>query len=81
LVKVCSQEFIGKLVQRALPGLTMTHLQSPPTAVSPKVEYQYFSLTKSGPCWDHIVKTRLVGVYVPGDLPEPKIALQVILES
>jgi len=81
LIKVCSQGFIGKLVQRALPGMTLTHLSVPPAAVAPKVEHQYFGLDRAGPCWDHIVKTRQVGVYVPGEFPAPEIGLHVILES
>jgi type VI secretion system protein ImpJ len=81
LVKVCSKEFVSKLVQRALPGMTMTHLPVPPSAVAPKVECQYFGLTKAGPCWEHIVKSREVGVYLPGEFPDAEIGLHVILES
>jgi type VI secretion system protein ImpJ len=81
LVKVCSKEFVSKLVQRALPGMTMTHLPVPPSAVAPKVECQYFGLTKAGPCWEHIVKSREVGVYMPGEFPEAEIGLHIILES
>jgi len=81
LIKVCSAGFIAKLVQRALPGLTLTHLPVPPAAVSPRVDHQYFSVTRAGPCWDHIVQTRRVGVYVPGELPKPEVGLHVVLES
>ena len=81
LIKACSKEFVPKLVQRALPGMTMDHLPVPPSAVAPRVECQYFGLTRSGPCWEHIVKTRVVGIYVPGEFPEPEIGLHVILES
>ncbi len=79
LVKICSRAFIGKLVERALPGLTLTHLPVPPSAVAPKVERQYFAIAKAGPCWEHMVKTREVGVYVPGELPSPEIGIHVIL--
>jgi type VI secretion system protein ImpJ len=81
LVKVCSMEFVGRLVERALPGLKLTHLPVPPPAVSPKVEFHYYSIDKVGPCWEHMVKTRQVGIYVPGELPEPELELSVILES
>jgi|YNPNPStandDraft_1061719.scaffolds.fasta_scaffold01540_7 type VI secretion system protein ImpJ len=81
LVKICSQQFVPELVKRALPGLAMTHLPVPPTAISARVEWQYFSLNRAGPCWDHMVKTRQVGVYVPGELPDPELELLVILES
>jgi type VI secretion system protein ImpJ len=81
LIKVCSPAFVRELVKRALPGLAMTHLPAPPPAVSARVETQYFGLSKGGPCWDHMSKTRKVGVYVPGELPDPEIEILVVLES
>jgi len=81
LVKVCSRAFLPKLVSRALPGLTLMHLTVPPPAVSPRVEWQYFGIDKVGPCWEHMVQTRRLAVYVPGEFPEPEIELHVILES
>lgn len=81
LVKICSRDFVPKLVQRALPGLVLTHLPVPPAAVSPRIETQYFGINRAGPCWDHMVQTRQVGIYVPGEIPNPEIELMVILES
>ena len=81
LVKVCSSQFVGELVKRALPGCALTHLPVPPPAISAKVETQYFSVSKAGPCWDHIGQTRRVGIYVPGELPEPELELLVVLET
>jgi len=81
LIKVCSPAFVRELVKRALPGLPLTHLPAPPPAVSARVETQYFGLSKGGPCWDHMSKTRRVGVYVPGELPDPEIEILVVLES
>lgn len=81
LVKICSKEFVPRLVERALSGLKLTHLPVPPPALSPKIEYQYFALDKAGPCWEHLVKTREVGIYVPGELPDPQIELSVILDT
>jgi type VI secretion system protein ImpJ len=80
-VKICSRAFIGKLVERALPGLALTHLPSPPPSISPRLEAQYFGVTKSGACWDHILETREIGVYVPGELTNPRIELFVVLEN
>ncbi len=81
LVKVCSKLFVPKLVERALPGMTLTHLPVPPSSISVRVDAQYFSISRAGPCWDHIVQSRQVGVYVPGDLPDVVMELLVILES
>jgi type VI secretion system protein ImpJ len=81
LVKFCSKLFVPKLVERALPGMTLTHVPVPPAAIQTRVDAQYFSVNKAGPCWDHIVQTRQVGVYVPGELPGAALELVVILES
>jgi type VI secretion system protein ImpJ len=81
LVKVCSQQFVPELVRRALPGMALNHLPVPPPAVSVRLEAQYFGIAKAGPCWDHIVQKRKIGVYVPGDLPSPNLELLVVLES
>lgn len=81
LLKVCSQEFVPKLVARALPGMTLRHLPVPPPAVNARVDFQYFAIDKAGPCWEHIMQTKRVGVYAPGELPDPDLDLMVILES
>jgi type VI secretion system protein ImpJ len=81
LVKVCSAKFVGELVRRAIAGLTLTHQPVPPSALPVKLEMQYFSINRSGPFWDHIVQTRQVGIYIPGELPEPEVELLVVLET
>ena len=81
LVKVCSAKFVPELVKRALPGLALTHMQVPPSAISGKVENQYFTINRAGPCWEHIMQSRTVGVYVPGELPSPELELIVLLED
>jgi type VI secretion system protein ImpJ len=81
LVKICSSQFVPELVKRALPGCTLTHLPVPPPAVSARVDTQYFGVSKAGPCWDHLVSTRRVGIYVPGEMPDPELELLVVLES
>ena len=81
LIKICSAKFVGELVKRAMAGLTLTHLQVPPAAIPAKAEAQYFSISRSGPFWDHIVHTRRIGIYVPGDLPNAELELLVIPEN
>lgn len=81
VVKVCSAQFIRRLVDSAIAGLPLAHIPVPPAAVSPRVENQYFAISRVGPCWEHIMQTRRVGIYVPGDLPNPEIELLVVLEG
>jgi type VI secretion system protein ImpJ len=81
LIKVCTPPFVRELVKRALPGLTLTHLPIPPAAISARVETQYFGISRNGPCWDHISRTHQIGVYVPGEFPNPEVEILVVLES
>ncbi len=81
LVKVCSARFVPELVKRALPGMTLTHLPVPPTAIRAEVDMQYFVVETAGPCWEHILQTRKVGVYIPGDISQPEFDLTVIVEA
>ncbi len=79
LVKISSTDSIEYLVQRALGGVALTHLLSPPPAIPVKLEYQYFSLSQSGSPWESIVRARNLAVYVPGDFPNPQLELLILL--
>lgn len=81
LAKFCSIAFVPKLVERALPGLPLTHLPVPPSAIRSRVDAQYFTISCKGPCWDSISQSRQIGLYIPGDIPDPKPELFVIMES
>lgn len=81
LVKICSAKFVPELVKRALPGMTLTHLQVPPAAIRAEADMQYFAIETTGPCWEHILQTRKVGVYIPGDIAHPEFELTVIVEA
>jgi type VI secretion system protein ImpJ len=79
LVKVCSANHIEHLVQRALPGLPLTHVPRPPSAIPVKVNYQYFSISQSGACWEAITRARNLAAYAPGDFPNPQMELLILL--
>ncbi len=81
LTKICSGEGVVKLVQRALQGLELQHLPVPPTALAAQADMQYFAVVQAGPCWQHILATRQVGVYLPGELGQAAFELTVILEA
>ncbi len=81
LVKFCSREFVPKLVDRALPGLRLRHTTTPPSAISPRIDRQYFEIDQAGPCWEHLVKTGLFGIYVPGEFGEAEIEVAILLEA
>jgi type VI secretion system protein ImpJ len=80
-VKVCSARFVVELVKRAHPGLRLEHVAVPPPMLGPRLGTEYFSIERTGPCWDTIADTAEVGVYVPGAIPDPELELVVIPET
>jgi type VI secretion system protein ImpJ len=57
------------------------HLSVPPSALHPQPDMQYFALDLTGPCWEHILQTKTVGIYIPGEITDPEFTLTVILGS
>jgi type VI secretion system protein ImpJ len=81
LVKICSSKFTMRLVQSARPGLGLEHVPVPPSAVSPRSDTHYFAMQRIGPCWDTLVQTSEIGVYVPDTFPDAELELAIVLES
>jgi type VI secretion system protein ImpJ len=81
LVKVCTPDFVRELVKRALPGMALTHLPIPPAAISTRVETQYFGISRTGGCWNRMMQTREVGVYVPSEFPNAELQVLVVLDN
>jgi len=79
LIKVCSANQIELLVRQALPGVLLTHMQRPPSAIPVKLNHQYFSLNMSGVYWETVLRGRNLAAYVPGDFPAPQLELIILL--
>jgi type VI secretion system protein ImpJ len=80
-VKVCSGEFIRRLVQQGIGGLDLTHLSVPPAGASPRIDRQYFAIAQQGPCWNHIVQTKSVGIYVAAEITDVDVEISVLMEG
>jgi type VI secretion system protein ImpJ len=80
-VKVCSAKFTPELVRRAYPGLTLEHVPAPPPAIAPRLDSRYFAISTTGPCWETIVQTGEIGVYVPDSFPGAEIEVSVVVEG
>jgi type VI secretion system protein ImpJ len=83
LVKLCSGEHIAKLVQRAYPGLGLTHVPAPPGEISPRIGTHYFGveMDPAQPCFKLIADTLEVGVYVPAAIPDAELELAIVLPA
>jgi type VI secretion system protein ImpJ len=78
LFKVSSADQIDRLIKRALPGIVLTHVPNPPSALPVRLDYQYFGLDLTGNDWDAIKVARNLAVYVPSDVPNPRLELVVL---
>ncbi len=79
LIKICSVDAVEHLVQRALPGVALAHVSTPPGAIPVKLNYQYFGLSQSGGSWEAVLRARNLAAYVPGDFPNPQLELIIVL--
>jgi type VI secretion system protein ImpJ len=79
IVKVCSASHIEHLVKNALPGVPLTYVPAPPSAIPIKLNYQYFSISQAGVAWEAIQRARNLAAYVPSDLPNPQLELIILL--
>ncbi len=80
-VKISSHENVDRLIRQALPGVGLTYVANPPSAVPVKLSHHYFLLNKSGPEWEAVVRTRKLAAYVPAEVPDPQLELVIVLPS
>jgi type VI secretion system protein ImpJ len=81
LVKVSSHDGLERLIKQALPGVGLTYVPNPPSAVAVKLSHHYFLLHKSGPEWEAVMRGRNLAAYVPSDVPDPQLELVVVLPA
>jgi type VI secretion system protein ImpJ len=79
LVKVSPSDEMQNLVRLSLPGITLRHTPTPPSAITFKMDNQYFSLNQTGRLWDKIAQSRNISLHVPSEITEAKIELLVVL--
>ena len=79
LAKVSSTPELTRLIQASLPGLSLRHQPSPPPSVRLNLSCHYFSLDASGPLWERILQSRVLSVFVPGEIADPKMELLSVL--
>jgi type VI secretion system protein ImpJ len=81
LLKLSSHDEVERLIRQALPGVGLTYVQTPPSAVPVKLSHHYFQLTRSGPEWDAVVRARNLAAYVPAEVQNPQMELVLVLPT
>ena len=70
---------VDTLIRQALPGIVLTYVPNPPSAVSVKLNHHYFLLQKSGAEWDNVARSRNIAAYVPAEFQAPQLELVIVL--
>jgi len=79
LLKVSAGNRLEDLIRSQLPGLEVRRVNQPPADIPVKLDYHYFELVRKGSEWDAITRARHLAVYVPADLPDPRLELLIVL--
>jgi len=56
----------------------LTLASPPPAPIPTRVGFKYFQLDSIGPYWNGIAGSKVISVYVPGDIPDEKIELYAV---
>lgn len=78
--KLSSADQVDGLIVRALSGLELEYLESPPSEIPVQQNKSYFRLARSGEHWDAILAARSLAIYVPAEFTELKLELMAIKE-
>jgi type VI secretion system protein ImpJ len=79
LMKVASTGQLEEIVRRAMPGLKLLPVASPPAEIPVKLKYKYFSIDAAGDVYGGIQRARNLGVYAPAEFPGVQLELVVLL--
>lgn len=79
--KVSSPDLVDALVVRALPGLPLAHIESPPADVPVQGGRFYFQLGQLGEHWQAVATTRALAIYVPAEFTGLKLELVAIKDG
>jgi type VI secretion system protein ImpJ len=78
IAKISSRETLPLLIARALPGVGLKHLETPPQELPRRAQSIYFQIDHHSDQWAFVQKGKNVGLYwdtAPGDL---KVEMMVV---
>ena len=79
LLKLSSHDDVERLIRQALPGIGLTYVATPPSAVPVKLSHHYYLLNRSGAEWDAVVRSRNLAAYLPAEVQNPQLELVIVL--
>jgi type VI secretion system protein ImpJ len=79
LVKISAPDEIHRLVTFSLPGIGLCHTPAPPSAITLRLDNQYFSLDRTNALWSAVERSRSVSLFVPNEINDARIELLIVL--
>lgn len=79
--KVCSREEMEALRQRALSGVMVRHLETPPEELPRRAHCSYFELDHRGSLWKRIEQRQNIAVFCQLPPEKTEMQLMVLFES
>ncbi len=77
VAKVSARGDIEMIVASAMPGVTVVHVQRPPSNLPIKSGYEYFRIEPKGEFWERIGAERTMAIYLPKDFM--KVKMEIVL--
>jgi type VI secretion system protein ImpJ len=77
-VKVGAPEEVDRLVQAALPGVVLAHLERPPAALPARLGRHCFALEPTGPIYQRMLQCRSIAVHLPAALAPMELELVAV---
>lgn len=81
IAKLGSREYLPLLIARALPGVALQELPTPPNELPRRPGSLYFAVESHGPAWDAIRENANAAIYFETAPGEIEIELMVICEK
>ena len=80
-LKVGPNTKMNEIVHANLPGVTLTHLPTPPPQIRAITDHVYFYLDRTSPLWPEFSVATALGMHFAGDWPELELVLWAIRED
>jgi type VI secretion system protein ImpJ len=81
VIKIGSPDDVDKLVNSALPGVTLQHMPRVPSSIPVKMDKHYFGIVAEGPIFHRMLQSRTIAVYVPQALPDASVELMAVMKK
>jgi len=80
LVKIAAPDKIQQLTTYSLPGIGLHHTPAPPSAITLRLDNQYFSLDQTNALWNAVKDSHSISLFVPNEITDSKIELLIVLK-